>query len=144
MQCIIHTVQSCRTVAMIIWIYYFIIIIIIYHGCIWRQHAPSESRWDFPLAVLIDISQYRLLFGFFLLYTDHVPFELLDSAALLWRESCGGGGQIVFLNLTTIIYMVSTIHDVTGRRLNSTQSTLEISMAVLYCGSRVRIIYRNI
>jgi hypothetical protein len=29
----------------------------------------------------IDISQYRLLFGFFLLYTDRVPFELLDSAA---------------------------------------------------------------
>jgi hypothetical protein len=27
--------------------------------------------------------QYRLLFGFFLLYTDRVPFELLDSAALL-------------------------------------------------------------
>jgi hypothetical protein len=31
----------------------------------------------------IDISQCRLLFGFFLLYTDRVPFELLDSAALL-------------------------------------------------------------
>jgi hypothetical protein len=31
----------------------------------------------------IDTSQYRLLFGFFLLYTDRVPFELLDSAALL-------------------------------------------------------------
>jgi hypothetical protein len=30
-----------------------------------------------------DISQYRLLFGFSLLYTDRVPFELLDSAALL-------------------------------------------------------------
>jgi hypothetical protein len=26
------------------------------------------------------------------LYTDRVPFELLDSAALLLRESCGGGG----------------------------------------------------
>jgi hypothetical protein len=43
----------------------------------------------------IDISQYRLLFKFFLLYTDRVPFELLDSAALLkgklrWR---GGGGK---------------------------------------------------
>jgi hypothetical protein len=68
-----------------------------------------------------DISQYRLRFGFSLLYMDRVPFELLDSAALLWRESCGGGGQIVFLNLTTIIYMaaLSTIHDVTGRRLIS-------------------------
>jgi hypothetical protein len=32
---------------------------------------------------LIDISQYRLLFGFSLLYTDRIPFELLDSAALL-------------------------------------------------------------
>jgi hypothetical protein len=33
----------------------------------------------------IDISQYtgRLPFGFFLPYTDRVPFELLDSAALL-------------------------------------------------------------
>jgi hypothetical protein len=31
----------------------------------------------------IDISKYRLLFGFFLLYTDRVAFELLDSAALL-------------------------------------------------------------
>jgi hypothetical protein len=33
----------------------------------------------------IDISQYKLLFGFCLLYTgtDCVPFELLDSAALL-------------------------------------------------------------
>jgi hypothetical protein len=30
-----------------------------------------------------DISQYRLRFGFSLLYTDRVPFELLDSAALL-------------------------------------------------------------
>jgi hypothetical protein len=35
--------------------------------------------------IAIVISQYRLLFGFFLLYTDRVPFELLDSAALLWR-----------------------------------------------------------
>jgi hypothetical protein len=51
----------------------------------------------------IDISQYILLFGLFLLFTDSFPFELLDSAALLRRESCGGGGQIVFLNLTTII-----------------------------------------
>jgi hypothetical protein len=31
----------------------------------------------------IDISQYRLLFGFSLQHTDRVPFELLDSAALL-------------------------------------------------------------
>jgi hypothetical protein len=30
-----------------------------------------------------DISQYRLRFGFSLLYTDRVPLELLDSAALL-------------------------------------------------------------
>jgi hypothetical protein len=45
--------------------------------------------------------------------------ELLDSAALLFeRESCGGGGQIVFINLTTIIQM-ATIHDVTGRRFVS-------------------------
>jgi hypothetical protein len=51
----------------------------------------------------IDVSQYRLLLELSLLYTDRVPFELLDSAALLRRESCGGGGQLVFLNLTTII-----------------------------------------
>jgi hypothetical protein len=30
-----------------------------------------------------DTSQYRLHFGLSLLYTDRVPFELLDSAALL-------------------------------------------------------------
>jgi hypothetical protein len=33
-----------------------------------------------------DVSLYRLpvLFWFFLLYTGSVPFELVDSAALLW------------------------------------------------------------
>jgi hypothetical protein len=31
-----------------------------------------------------DISQYRLFFGFSLLYTDRVPFEMLDSAGLLY------------------------------------------------------------
>jgi hypothetical protein len=35
------------------------------------------------LTLITDISQYRLRFGFSLLYTDCVPFELLDSAALL-------------------------------------------------------------
>jgi hypothetical protein len=64
-----------------------------------RLENSKESTGSAP----IDTSQYRLLFGFFLIYTDRVPFELLDSAALLRRESCGGGGQIVFLNLTTII-----------------------------------------
>jgi hypothetical protein len=39
-----------------------------------------------------DILQYRLRFWFFLLYKS--MFESLDSAALLWRESCGWGGQI--------------------------------------------------
>jgi hypothetical protein len=63
------------------------------------EYLLTEFRWVQPT----DISQYRLRFGFSLLYTDRVPFELLDSAALLWRESCGGGGQILFLNLTTII-----------------------------------------
>jgi hypothetical protein len=52
----------------------------------------SSVTKDLESITTIDISQYRLLFGFFLLYTDRVPFELLDSAALLWRESCGGGG----------------------------------------------------
>jgi hypothetical protein len=40
----------------------------------------------------------------FLDYTDRVPFELLDSAALLYEgRAAVEGGQIVFLNLTTII-----------------------------------------
>jgi hypothetical protein len=34
---------------------------------------------------VIDISQYRLLFGFSLLFTDRVPFVLLDSAALSYE-----------------------------------------------------------
>jgi hypothetical protein len=46
----------------------------------------NESLRSF-LALLnvrhIDISHYRLLFGFFLLNTDYVPFELVDSTALL-------------------------------------------------------------
>jgi hypothetical protein len=41
--------------------------------------AKCPPLRDFPT----DISQYRLRFGFSLLYTDRVPFELLDSAALL-------------------------------------------------------------
>jgi hypothetical protein len=35
------------------------------------------------MEVVIDISQYRLLFGFSLPY--RVPFELFDSAALLYE-----------------------------------------------------------
>jgi hypothetical protein len=76
-----------------------------YRDIVYLRHMRTFCRyttvkvWILP----IDISQYRLLFGFSPLYTDRVPFELLDSAALLWRESCGGGSQIVFLNLTTII-----------------------------------------
>jgi hypothetical protein len=41
--------------------------------------TKKQKKWH----CIIDISQYRLLFGFFLLYTDRVPFELLDSATLL-------------------------------------------------------------
>jgi hypothetical protein len=58
-----------------------------YFGLVWF----GSYLWNFPF------------FGFFLLYTDCVPIELLHSAALLWRESWDGGGHIVFLNLTTII-----------------------------------------
>jgi hypothetical protein len=44
----------------------------------------SPAYLDNGLSIYnIDISQYRLLLGFFLLYTDRVPFELLDSAALV-------------------------------------------------------------
>jgi hypothetical protein len=39
--------------------------------------APIVNELDLPL--LYD----PVLFGFSLLYTDRVPFELLDSAALL-------------------------------------------------------------
>jgi hypothetical protein len=52
------------------------------------------SNIDHVWIEYIDIWQYRLLLGVFLLYTDRVPFKLLDSAALVWRESSGGGGQI--------------------------------------------------
>jgi hypothetical protein len=47
--------------------------------------------------------------------------NIYDSAALLRRKSCGGGGKIQFINMTTIIEMaaLSTIYDVTGRRLVS-------------------------
>jgi hypothetical protein len=38
--------------------------------------------WMEEEGIPIDISQYRLLFGFSQLYTDRVPFELLDSPAL--------------------------------------------------------------
>jgi hypothetical protein len=31
-----------------------------------------------------------------MLYTDCVPFKLVDSPALLRGNSCGRGGQIVF------------------------------------------------
>jgi hypothetical protein len=41
----------------------------------------------------IDISKYRLLLGFFLLYTDRVPYELLDSAALYEGRSAVEGGK---------------------------------------------------
>jgi hypothetical protein len=42
---------------------------------------------------ITDISHYKLFFGFFLPYRkDCVPFELIDSAALIWSNSCGSGG----------------------------------------------------
>jgi hypothetical protein len=46
----------------------------------------------FPV-MTTDISQNRLLFGFFLLYTDCVPFELLDSAQPFYegRAAVEGG-----------------------------------------------------
>jgi hypothetical protein len=48
-----------------------------------QHNAAMEKLTLTHLGCIIDISQYRLLFGFFLLYTDRVPFELLDSAALI-------------------------------------------------------------
>jgi hypothetical protein len=69
-----------------------------------KSHQVTVQFCTIHCTRTIDISQYRLLFGFSLLYTNCDPFELLDSAALLLRESWGGGGKIIFLNLTTIIY----------------------------------------
>jgi hypothetical protein len=74
--------------------------------------------------VTIDISQYRLLFGFFMLYTDRVPFELLDCALrsppmkgeLRWR---GANSISKFDHHNINGGAVPTIHDVTGRRLVS-------------------------
>jgi hypothetical protein len=53
---------------------------------VYRESCPHNTQGPLFMCQggpLIDISQYRLLFGFFLQYTPLVPFELLDSAALL-------------------------------------------------------------
>jgi hypothetical protein len=53
---------------------------------------------------LTDISHDRLLFRGVLsaIYTDCVPFELVDSASLLYEVTAAVEGEkIVFLNLTT-------------------------------------------
>jgi hypothetical protein len=73
-------------------------------NALWAWATITSSTTTLPIRS-IDISQYRLLFGCSLLYMDRVPFELLDSAQLSYegRAAWGGGGQLVFLNLTTII-----------------------------------------
>jgi hypothetical protein len=53
-----------------------------------RERRGREWHW----VCLIDISQYSLLFGLSLLYTDHVPFELLGSAALLYEGRAAAEG----------------------------------------------------
>jgi hypothetical protein len=77
-----------------------------------RENSRVMRRWwggggggapAGPAASYTDISQYRLRFWVLTAIKERVPFELLDSAALLWRESCGCGGQLVFLNFITII-----------------------------------------
>jgi hypothetical protein len=57
-----------------------------------KQYGMSTAGVQQWLPV-IDISQYRLLFGFSLLYTDRVPFELLDRAALLVRRAAVEGAK---------------------------------------------------
>jgi hypothetical protein len=52
--------------------------ILLIQKCIW-----GLCSIQYEYVMYTDISQYRLRFGFSLLYTDRVPFELLDSAALL-------------------------------------------------------------
>jgi hypothetical protein len=69
----------------------------------------------------------------FPLCADHVPFEMVASAALLWRWSCGGGGQIVFLFLATIIgikegAVYCTVHEITCRRGGGGLDNLLMSM----------------
>jgi hypothetical protein len=55
-----------------------------YNGGLSESVAQKGHRKPvMATCISIDISQYRLLFGFFPLHTDCVPFELLDSAALL-------------------------------------------------------------
>jgi hypothetical protein len=51
----------------------------------WRGHRKPDCPTvdsNIQQVNIIGISQFRLLFGFFLLHTDRVPFQLLDSAAL--------------------------------------------------------------
>jgi hypothetical protein len=51
-------------------------------------HDALHEPFTVLLGPTIDISQYRLFFGFSLLYKfEFYPFELLDSAALL-SEGC--------------------------------------------------------
>jgi hypothetical protein len=51
----------------------------------------------------IDISQYRLLFGFSLLNTDVFHLNCLTAQLSYEGRAAVEGGQIVFLNVTTII-----------------------------------------
>jgi hypothetical protein len=67
----------------------------------------GQTKMIFVAPIHIDISQYILTFWVLsAIYGDRVPFELLDSADSFPTkgESCAmEGGQIVFLNLTTIM-----------------------------------------
>jgi hypothetical protein len=60
----------------------------------WSPHSSKCWVSSSSANIAIDISQYSLLFGFFLLYIrDRVPFELLDSAQLSYegRAAVDGG-----------------------------------------------------
>jgi hypothetical protein len=74
----------------------------------------------------------------FSLCADCVPFELVLRAALLWRESCGGGGQVVFLFPATIIKRraLSIVHEIAGLCF-SLHSSILIHILSLYLSSPI-------
>jgi hypothetical protein len=72
------------------------------------------------------------------IHTHHVPFELLDSAALLWRESCGGGGPNSSSKFDHHNINGGAVDDTwrAGRRLLSSFYSHEISMLIHCIGMR--------
>jgi hypothetical protein len=96
-------------------------------GCfntIWTEHWKRFKRQDFlencVVWVTIDMRIVsRPSPPRFPLCPDCVPFELVLSAVLLWRESCGGGGQITRISVSdhhNIKEALPIVHESTGSR----------------------------